>query len=136
MIETSITAWIWMLAAMLASSGAGLALVRFVPWSDAARQAGIPRAFAFAIAPFLLGMLAVLALGVFRGASHAFHLGVVFAGLLLLCSTVVLIPPPSKTRASGQAHSHRALGMGLWRVVNSLGYGLDRQYGISAADPE
>ena len=90
-----------MLAAMLASSGAGLALVRFVPWSDAARQAGIPRAFAFAIAPFLLGMLAVIALGVFRGASHAFHLGVVFVGLLLLCSTVVFSRPLHKLERPG-----------------------------------
>ena len=91
-----------MLAAMLASSGAGMALVRFVPWSDAARKAGIPRAFAFAIAPFLLGMLAVLALGVFRGASHAFHLGVVFAGLLMLCSTVVLTRPLPRFERPGK----------------------------------
>jgi 4-amino-4-deoxy-L-arabinose transferase-like glycosyltransferase len=102
MIETSITAWIWMLAAMLASSGAGFALVRFVPWSDTARQAGIPRAFACAIAPFLLGILAVLALGVFRGASHAFHLGVVFAGLLLLCATVVLTRPLPRFERPGK----------------------------------
>jgi len=101
MIEASITDWIWMLAAVLASSGAGMALVRFVPWSDAARQAGIPRAFAFAIAPFLLGMLAVLALGVFRGASHAFHLGVVFAGLLMLCSTVAFSRPLPKLELPG-----------------------------------
>ena len=101
-----------MLAAMLASSGAGLALVRFVPWSDAARQAGIPRTFAFAIAPFLLGMLAVLALGVFRGASHAFHLGVVFVGLLLLCSTVVFSRPLPKLERPGTP-----LPIGLWEWV-------------------
>ena len=101
-----------MLAAMLASSGAGLALVRFVPWSNTARKAGIPRAFAFAIAPFLLGMLVVLALGVFRGASHAFHLGVVFAGLLLLCSTVAFSRPLTKLERPGMP-----LSIGLWEWV-------------------
>jgi 4-amino-4-deoxy-L-arabinose transferase-like glycosyltransferase len=112
MIETSITAWILMLAAVLASSGAGLAVVRVIPWSDAARQAGIPRAFAFAIAPFLLGMLAVLALGVFRGASHAVHLGVVFAWLLLLCSTVVLSRPLPKLVRPGTP-----IPIGRWEWV-------------------
>ncbi|NPV05204.1 MAG: hypothetical protein HPY67_10785 [Syntrophaceae bacterium] len=101
MSDIPLSAWGWMLAAMLASSGAGLALARLVPWSDAARQAGIPRAFAFAIAPFLLGMLAVIALGVFRGASHAFHLGVVFTGQLLLCSTVTFSRPLPKIERPG-----------------------------------
>jgi len=109
MLDVSVIAWVWMLSAMLVSSGAGLALSRLVTWTDPARQAGIPRAFGLAIAPFLLGLMAVVALGVFRGASHAFHLGVVFAGLLALCATACFTRPVGRpvSRETSQP-------MGLW----------------------
>ena len=96
---------------MLISSGAGMALVPFVPWSEAARQAGIPRACAFAIGPFLLGLLAVVALGVFRGASHAFHIGVVFTGLILLCSAAALARPLPQLERLG---TPRPIGRWEW----------------------
>jgi len=112
MLDVSVIAWVWMLSAMLVSSGAGLALSRLVTWTDPARQAGIPRAFGLAIAPFLLGLMAVVALGVFRGASHAFHLGVVFAGLLALCATACFTRPVGRpvSRETSQP-------MGVWEWI-------------------
>lgn len=109
MLDVPVIAWVWMLFAMLVSSGAGLALSRLVTWTAPARQAGIPRAFGLAIAPFLLGLMAVVALGVFRGASHAFHLGVVFAGLLALCAAAYFTRPVGRpvSRETSQP-------MGVW----------------------
>jgi 4-amino-4-deoxy-L-arabinose transferase-like glycosyltransferase len=123
MIDVPVSAWGWMLSAMVVSSGAGLALSRLVPWSIPALQAGIPRAFALAIAPFLLGMMAVIALGVFRGASHTVHLGVVFTGLLALCAAARFARPGGSPEAHGTSHPmsawERVFGviLAMWAVM-------------------
>ena len=98
MIEASITAWAFLLGTIFASSVAGLLLSRCIPWSNAARVAGIPRAFGIACAPFLLGLLSVIALGLFRFKSHEFHLGVVCVALIGLCAVAPMLPAPIRPR--------------------------------------
>ena len=63
-----------MLAVILLASAAGYALSRLLPWSSAARIAGVPGAVGFALGPFLLGAGSVLVLELFPGRSHATHL--------------------------------------------------------------
>ncbi len=96
MTETSLTTWACLLGTFFASSIAGLSLSRLIPWSSAAREAGIPRAFGIACAPFLLGLLSVISLGVFRFSSHEFHLGIVYTGLIGLFAIAWILPHPSK----------------------------------------
>ena len=73
-----------MLAVILLASAAGYALSRLLPWSSAARIAGVPGAVGFALGPFLLGAGSVLVLGLLPGRSHATHLISVVVGLLVL----------------------------------------------------
>ena len=112
MIETSITAWIWMLAAMFASSGAGLdagAVCPLVGCSQASRHPARLRLCDRTLSARYTGGARPRG---FSGAGHAFHLGVVFAGLLLLCSTVAFSRPLTELERSG---SH--LPIGLWEWV-------------------
>ena len=117
MIETSIAAWAWMLTAMIASSACGLSIIRLIPWTGAARNAGIHLAFAFASAPLLLGLLSVLALGVFPGKPHGFHLAVVFTGQIALWAIGRIAGPVS---ASKTAINDQSGGLWIWAFLALL----------------
>ena len=114
MIETSLSAWTWMLAAVLTSSLAGLSLVRLVPWSEAASNARMPLAFGMAVAPLLLGFLSILALGIFPGKSHSFHLTVVFSGLFALGLIGLSVRPYQKLT---KMDNHESYGIISWIFV-------------------
>ena len=104
MTEVSLMAWACLLGTLFASSVAGLSLSRLIPWSSTAREAGIPRAFGIACAPFLLGLLSVIALGLFRFSSHEFHLGIVYTGLIGLFAIGWILPhPPKPSRLLGKS---------------------------------
>jgi 4-amino-4-deoxy-L-arabinose transferase-like glycosyltransferase len=68
--------FLFILLAALASACGGSVARRF-PWSARARDAGVPWAFGVALAPFLAGLGAVLALGLLRGFGAQAHLGFV-----------------------------------------------------------
>ena len=111
MTEASLTAWACLLGVFFASSVAGLSLSRLIPWSSTAREAGIPRAFGIACAPFLLGLLSVIALGLFRFNSHGFHLGVVCIGLIGLCAIAQMWPAPIRP---SPLHGRTERGLFSW----------------------
>jgi hypothetical protein len=94
MLSEPTSGYLILTATVLLASAAGLALARFAPWTTAARRAGIPIAFGLACAPFLTGLLAVIALGLFRGADHALHVGLVVAGLVVFLLLFLLARPP------------------------------------------
>lgn len=73
MIESSVSAWLFMLLMVVAASATGLCLIRRVAWSEPVVATGVPVAFALGLAPFLLGLLTVLALTVLPGFSHLTH---------------------------------------------------------------
>lgn len=75
-----------MITALAVASAAGLSLVRFVPWTNAARRTGVPAAAGLVAGPFLLGLAAVVSLSAFGGASHGVHLTTI---LVLLLGIVV-----------------------------------------------
>jgi hypothetical protein len=117
MIETSLSAWTWIFAAIIISSLSGLSLVRLVPWTNAARQARIPLAFGLAIAPLLSGLFTVLALGVFPGKSHSFHLAVIFSGLLAMWPIGLNVKSISEPTA---ADKHGSGGLLSWIFLTLL----------------
>ena len=90
MLSSPVNGYLILASIVFLASAAGLAIARFVPWTAEARKAGIPIAFGFACAPMLAGLLAVVALGLFDGTSHAFHLGFVAAGLIGIASLFFL----------------------------------------------
>lgn len=87
MIETSLHAWAWAFLLFALSTGAAVRLARAVGWSELIVDTQIPVAFAFAVAPFLLGFGIVLSLGLFPGKSHTVHLVVTVTVLALICLT-------------------------------------------------
>jgi hypothetical protein len=93
MTELTLLPCLWMLLILLLSSFAGLTLSRWIPWSETPSQAGIPLAFGLAIAPFLAGFAAILALGLLVGAQPNTHLGLVILLLLALCATHFWLNP-------------------------------------------
>ncbi len=81
LIELNYTGWmIWLAVAALAT-GAGWLVSRLLPWSGAARAAGLPASSGAGLGLLLAAMATILALGIFPGASHRFHLAVVAAAL-------------------------------------------------------
>jgi 4-amino-4-deoxy-L-arabinose transferase-like glycosyltransferase len=84
MIVTSTLPWFVMLAVILLASTAGFTLSRLMPWSSAARLAGVPQTFGFALGPFLLGAASVLVLGLLPGSSHKIHLILVITFLTVI----------------------------------------------------
>jgi hypothetical protein len=89
MIVNSFSAWLGMLVVVLLASVTGCALTRLLPWSSAARFAGMPGAAGLALGPFMLGAGSVLVLGLLPGSSHTIHLAVVVAGLVALSGLAV-----------------------------------------------
>jgi hypothetical protein len=89
MIVTSMAAWLALLAVILLASAAGYTLIRLLPWSSAARLAGVPGITGVALAPFLLGGGSVLVLGFLPGSSHTTHLTLVVTGLAVLIALTV-----------------------------------------------
>lgn len=77
-----------MLLAVLLASHAMLRLASAMPWSDAAVRASFPVFFGLALAPFLVGFLSVLALGMLSGASHNTHFLFIY-GMLAVINAVV-----------------------------------------------
>lgn len=84
MIVTSPSAWLAMLAMVVLSSATGYAISRQLPWSIAARIAGVPGIVGIALGPFLSGIGGVLALGMLPGDSHAAHLAAVVVWQFML----------------------------------------------------
>lgn len=66
------------------ASHCGLLISGLLPWRLSARIRPLMFAFGFALGPFLSGLILVLALAVFPGASHFFHATFVFFVLTLL----------------------------------------------------
>ncbi|TFZ03834.1 hypothetical protein [Ramlibacter humi] len=84
MIETSPLAWTLMALLLILATGAGLALSSAMPWSNRARDCGLPLAAGAAVGPFLTGLLAVAALGLLPGRSSALHAGLVMGVLAVI----------------------------------------------------
>ena len=87
MIESSPQAWSGFALLVGLAVVAGSKLSGCIPWSVAARRAGLDWATGLVLAPFLLGMASVLALGVIPGASHHMHL-MLGVGLMVLTTSV------------------------------------------------
>ena len=77
MIDVGIFSLIGFVGIVMLASAAGFYLSSALPWSEAARNAGLPSAAGLAIGPFLAGLGAVLSLGLLRGAAHGTHLAAV-----------------------------------------------------------
>lgn len=101
MIDVSFLSWVLTAGVLLMASAAGCAIASWWPWNDNARRAGLPLFWGLGLAPLLLGLAVIAALSAQPGASHATHLGGVFA--LLACPTAI------------------ALAQGRWRVLRMEG---------------
>jgi hypothetical protein len=66
------------------ASLAGMAVSRYMPWSDQARHARLDAAVGIGIAPFVAGLAAVMALWVLPGQSHWVHALAVFSVLMAM----------------------------------------------------
>lgn len=84
MSHVSSAGWAWFIAIFLLSSWSGILLSRLMVWSDQSRLARVPEAFGLAFAPFVTGVLTVIALGVFPGGTHRLHLLFITSCLLIL----------------------------------------------------
>lgn len=84
MIETSFQAWAGFIVLLLAANTVGILISRNLPWSVAARQAGMSWSVGIGIAPFIVGLLSVAALAFLPAASHGTHFifVLVFLGIL------------------------------------------------------
>lgn len=100
MIEASLSAWIGFAVLVGLTSYSGVRLSFCVSWKENALRAHLPLAAGFALAPFLAGLGAVLALGLFPGADHRAHL-VVISGFVLLVA-VLAHPFAAASRSSGE----------------------------------
>lgn len=94
MTEPELASWLWWLALAAAATLAGVVFARRMPWAEAAWQARIPTAFGLALAPFLVGLVGVLVLGVLPGAPTGVHKWVVLALLLALAVAAWRLPRP------------------------------------------
>lgn len=79
--------WLYFLLVVLVSSAASCALMRRLPWNQAAREAYLDRFTGLALAPLLLGLCAILVLGFLPGASHGTHIIAIVS--LLVGMTVI-----------------------------------------------
>lgn len=86
MIETSVLAWAVFALLLLAATGAGVALSAAMPWDERARNCGLPVAAGAVLAPFLAGLLAVLALGLLPGLAAGWH-----ASLVVVVLAAILV---------------------------------------------
>jgi hypothetical protein len=80
-IESNPLSWLALLALIMVSTFAGVGLSFRMPWSDQAKGAQLDLAFGVVLAPFLVGMAAVMALLLFPGASQLLH-------ILVVCSVL------------------------------------------------
>lgn len=100
MIEYSLVAWLWMAGMILLATLSGLSLSRLVTWNPHAMRAGVPAAFGIAIAPLLLGIGSVLALGVLPGKSHQAHLFFIAFFMIALVGLGLIKSTRSRVRHS------------------------------------
>lgn len=91
MVEASLFAWLLLAFCCLAYSTATVKISRLLPWETSAYAANLPFFAGLALAPFLFGMIAILALGLFPHAQHATHLWIILIAPLFF---LLLKNPP------------------------------------------
>ncbi|MFT8258677.1 MAG: ArnT family glycosyltransferase [Candidatus Symbiodolus clandestinus] len=74
MVEINIFSLLSLLLVILLASCSGIGLSRWIPWSVSSCNSKIIVAFGLALAPFLAGFSAILALGFLAGSQHNIHL--------------------------------------------------------------
>ena len=84
MTEVSYAGWGWWFSIFTISTVAGILLARSMPWSESSRIARVPEMFGATLAPFMVGLATVVALGLLPGMAHAVHLTVVTVLLVIL----------------------------------------------------
>ncbi|NBX02488.1 MAG: hypothetical protein EBR02_00190 [Alphaproteobacteria bacterium] len=109
MHEQSASLLAWLVVILLSHFATGH-LVRFLPWSEAARKSNMPLFFGAALAPFLLGFIVIFALKLLPEQSHLAHSAFIFMSLLccILLSylTSFYIKPPSFSASSFSSHRY------------------------------
>lgn len=95
----------WVAASSLVAATASATL----PWSSEARRAGLPVAFGIAVAPFMLGILVILAMWLLGGYSQTAH-SLFVAGAVLACGVAVW---PRWRRRNRTSH-RRWINTGIW----------------------
>ena len=128
MIVTSFLAWLEMLSIIILASLAGWAFGRILPFSIAARLAGVSGAVGVALGPFMLGAGSVLVLTFFPARSHAIHLTLVYFWLTAIVILGFWIRPIFSLHKNGKVN--RVFGeyllyalLALWVVmlfINSI----------------
>ena len=103
MVESSAVAWAGLLALVCVATVAGLAVSRWMPWSDHSRHARLPVAAGIMLAPFLTGLATVVALLAWPRVQPMLHVAVVAALLASVCLLHLRKSPPHPTDTSSPA---------------------------------
>ncbi len=115
MIQASLVSWLFMLAIMLLASVSGYMLSRLIPWTPAARRAGVDKFAGFSLAPFMLGAFSLIALTFLPGYSTNVHLFIVISGVILVFGLSVWLASPQESVAYKSVT--KPLG---WHILISL----------------
>jgi len=87
MISVSYSAWIYFLFSIIACTFITVRLTIFFPWNNKAVNSGFPLFFGMSLAPFLFGVLSLIALFLFPNYKHNIH----FLFILITEGLLVLI---------------------------------------------
>ena len=90
MIELDLLKWLLTATFIILSSLAGLSVACQFKWTSEAQMSNVPIALGFGLAPFIAGLAGIMALGIFRGASHETHTVVVLGILIILCFPAII----------------------------------------------
>jgi len=90
MATTDLLSPVIFLACIAMCSLAGLFVSSALPWSAATRSSSLACATGIGLGPFILGVGIILALALFRGASHATHSAVALGFVILIAAAVYL----------------------------------------------
>lgn len=118
MIEASVNGWFIWLSLIALSTWLGISVARLIAWTPSAKAAGFTLATGCILAPFFLGIYAVLALGVLSGASHQTHLTFVLAAMTI-CAIAVRCISLKEPSISPTKKGQKPLG--FWLLLGILG---------------
>lgn len=135
MIEVGLPGIALLCAFAVCSSLSGVAVSYAMPWSKEARRCGLSSATGVALGPFLFGFGAIFALGVFRGASHATHLGIAAAFVTLVGVAGLGARALMRARFALERRARVVLSVGEWALVIVLSASVIALVAISVLVP-